>query len=260
MGGDGVDRIEAAADLIASARRKGTRLDLLPETLRPRDEAEAYLVQKAVHTRLPGKRIGYKIGCTTPVMQKFLRIANPCAGPMFDTATFRTRATIPFATFLHVGIECEIAVRLGTDVSSGPFTMERMGRAVAACMAAIEIVDDRFVDYRRMDTPTLIADDFFNWGCVLGPEMPADPAAMANAVGTTTINGAEVGRGRGADVLGHPLNALAWLAENLAARGEHLRAGDIVSTGSLVETKWLAKGDHALVAVSGLGSVTLDLT
>ena len=57
-GGDGVDRIEAAADLIASARRKGTRLDRLPETLRPRDEVEAYLVQKAVHTRLPGKRIG----------------------------------------------------------------------------------------------------------------------------------------------------------------------------------------------------------
>jgi 2-keto-4-pentenoate hydratase len=255
-----MDRIAAAADLIAAARRDGTRLDLLPEAFRPRDEAEAYRVQKALHARLRGRRIGYKIGCTTPVMQKFLRIPNPCAGAMFDTGMSHLSATLPFAAFRHVGIECEIAVRLGSDVASGPFTAERMAKAVTTCMAAIEIVDDRFVDYRKMDTPTLIADDFFNWGCVLGPEVLADAGAMTEAVGTTAINGVEVGRGRGSDVLGHPLNALAWLAESLAARGEHLRAGEIVSTGSLVETKWLAQGDHALVAVSGLGSVTLDLT
>ena len=56
-------------------------------------------------------------------------------------------------------------------------------------------------------------------------------------------------------MLGHPLNALAWLAESLAARGTFLRKGEIVLTGSLVETKWLKAGDDVRVAVSGLGEI-----
>jgi 2-oxo-3-hexenedioate decarboxylase/2-keto-4-pentenoate hydratase len=73
------------------------------------------------------------------------------------------------------------------------------------------------------------------------------------------INDLEVGRGIGADVRGHPHNALAWLANNLAARGISLRKGEIVLTGSLVQTVWLSVDDRALVHVSGLGSVTLNL-
>jgi 2-keto-4-pentenoate hydratase len=65
----------------------------------------------------------------------------------------------------------------------------------------------------------------------------------------------EVGRGIGADVLGHPLDALAWLANHLAARGPGLRAGEFVSTGSVVATKWMARGDDAMVEVEGLGTV-----
>ena len=86
------------------------------------------------------------------------------------------------------------------------------------------------------------------------------PGSLAAAlVGVTVINGREVGRGQGSDVMGHPLNALAWLANSLASAGAHLRAGEIVLTGSLVETKWLARGDKASVTVEGLGTVTLSV-
>jgi 2-oxo-3-hexenedioate decarboxylase/2-keto-4-pentenoate hydratase len=102
----------------------------------------------------------------------------------------------------------------------------------------------------------MIADDFFNDASVLGPLRPFDPALDHAALrGTTRINGTEVGRGTGADVLGHPLDALAWLANLLAARGPGLRAGEFVSTGSVVETKWMARGDDAVVEVEGLGTV-----
>jgi 2-oxo-3-hexenedioate decarboxylase/2-keto-4-pentenoate hydratase len=127
-------------------------------------------------------------------------------------------------------------------------------------MAAMEIVDDRYVDWRQTDTPTLIADDFFAAGCVLGRRWTGlPPPTCLDVVGRTFINGVEVGRGIGADVMGHPHAALAWLANNLAGRGKTLRAGQIVLTGSLVQTVWLAPDDQVDVAVSGLGRVSLRL-
>ncbi len=126
-------------------------------------------------------------------------------------------------------------------------------------MAAIEIVDDRYVDWRRMDAPTLIADDFFAAGCVLGAPVGRERRPdLAAVTGTTLINGIEVGRGRGADVMGHPFAALAWLANSLAARGLGLRQGEFVLTGSLVETRWVSRGEKVTVEVSGLGSATAE--
>jgi 2-oxo-3-hexenedioate decarboxylase/2-keto-4-pentenoate hydratase len=77
-------------------------------------------------------------------------------------------------------------------------------------------------------------------------------------VGRAVINGVEAGRGTGADVLGHPHNALAWLANHLAADGKGLRAGQIVLTGSLVKTVWLNAGDKVMMDLSGLGRVEVN--
>jgi 2-oxo-3-hexenedioate decarboxylase/2-keto-4-pentenoate hydratase len=78
---------------------------------------------------------------------------------------------------------------------------------------------------------------------------------LLKVVGRAIINDVEVGRGTGADVLGHPHNPLAWLANHLAADGEGLRAGQIVLTGSLVKTIWLNPGDAVMMELSQLGSV-----
>ena len=71
--------------------------------------------------------------------------------------------------------------------------------------------------------------------------------------GRAIVNGEEVGHGTGADVLGHPHNALAWLANHLAAEGKGLHAGQIVLTGSLVKTLWLNAGDRVRMELDGLG-------
>ncbi len=75
-----------------------------------------------------------------------------------------------------------------------------------------------------------------------------------------TINGVEAGRGRGSDILGHPMNALAWLANALSRRNRPLRTGETVLLGSLVETKWLARGDRVRFSVDGLGTVETVVT
>ena len=79
-------------------------------------------------------------------------------------------------------------------------------------------------------------------------------------VGRAVINGVEAGRGSGADVLGHPHNALAWLANHLAAEGKALRAGEIVLTGSLVKTVWLKAGDEVVMELAGLGRVAVTFS
>src|SRR3954462_1296199 len=162
-----------AARLIAEhrlARKPLPRLD----AERPGDELLAYSVQDALHQILTGAGLGpiagHKIGCTTKVMQEFLRIPNPCAGGVFANTVCSSPATLRHADFLHVGVECEIVVRLGSDLEAAqaPFTAERVAEAVEALLPGMEIVDDRYVDYKSLDTPTLIADDFFDAGCVLG--------------------------------------------------------------------------------------------
>ena len=256
-----ISKVQAAADEIARARLAGTPLAPLDPALRPPDEAAGYAVQAAVHERLApavGRRVGYKIGCTTRVMQGYLGIPSPCAAGVFEKRVHASGITLPFDGFRRVGVECEIAVRLGRDLDGPDFTADSVRGAVADYMAAIEIVDDRYEDWRKTDTPTLIADDFFAAGCVLGTPV-TDPGDAAGLVGVTSINGLEVGRGKGADVMDHPLNALAWIAASLAARGSPLCAGEIVLLGSLVETKWLARGDHVAIDVTGLGRVEMTV-
>lgn len=255
--------IEQAAELLCRARLGGERFAQLPQECRPPDEATAYRVQSTLHGKLTtagwGEIVGHKIGCTTPVMQRFLGVDNPCAGGVFAPTVQHERGTFRHADFRHVGVECEIAVRLTEDLpgSATPYDRDVVTPAIGACMAAIEVVDDRYQDYKNLDLPTLVADDFFNAACVLGQPMASwhglDLAAIS---GRMTINGIQVGTGCGGDILGHPFNALAWLANALVARGHYLRAGEFVLLGSVVETKWVEAGDEVAIEIDGLGVAT----
>jgi 2-keto-4-pentenoate hydratase len=259
-----MDRTLQAARAVVSARLSAAALDTLPASVRPRDVAEGYRVQKAVHEMLAetdwGPVVGHKIGCTTSVMQQYLRIPHPCAGGLFSGRIHQRSANLNHAAFVRPGIECEIAVRLGRDLPAdgAPFTPDRVAAAVESYMTAIEIVDERYADWPHTEAPTLIADDFFAAGCVLGAPIAREAVPdLSHLAGQALINGVEAARGIGADVMGHPHNALAWLANNLAERGEALRAGELVLTGSLVQTQWPASGDEVVVTISGLGTASV---
>jgi 2-oxo-3-hexenedioate decarboxylase/2-keto-4-pentenoate hydratase len=255
------DGIKRAAEYFAQARRDGMRFGELPADCRPVDIDAGYAVQDTLHAILAAPVGGYKIGCTTAVMQTFLGIAQPCAGAIVESEIHTSPATLRHDAYRRVGVECEIAVRLSSDLppSGAPYDRQSVGAAIATCMAAIEIVDDRYVDYKALDAPTLIADDFFGAGCVLGaPCIGWRELDLAAISGSMTVNDAEVGRGTGAHVMGHPFEALAWLANALARRGRGLAAGDIVLTGSIVETQWVAAGNRVAVSIEGLGDTEVS--
>jgi 2-keto-4-pentenoate hydratase len=191
-------------------------------------------------------------------MQEYLNIPHPCGGGVFERSVFESGARVNASDYVNVGVECEIAVRLARDLapSEEPFTAEWVMEAVEAYFPAIEIVDERYESWETLGVPTLIADDFFAAGCVLGEGVArSDAPDLLKVTGRAVVNGVEAGRGTGADVLGHPHNALAWLANHLAAEGKGLHAGQIVLTGSLVKTVWLNAGDHVAMELSGLGRV-----
>ncbi|MDE2376740.1 fumarylacetoacetate hydrolase family protein [Bradyrhizobium sp.] len=257
-----MDEILAAAKAIAAARRNKSPLAALE--VPPADEAAGYKVQRALHDLLlpqTGRLVGYKIGCTSAVMQDYIGIPHPCAGGVFEKGVHDSGVKLAAADYVRVGVECEIAVRLKRSLAPGeaPFTAEWVAEAVEAYRPAIEIVDDRYVKWETLGAPTLIADDFFAAGCVLGPEVArAAVPDLKRIAGRALLNGEVAGQGTGADVLGHPHNALAWLANHLAAEGKGLHAGQIVLTGSLVKTLWLKPGDKVRMELDGLGVVEAE--
>lgn len=263
-GGAPADPADAAAAILAAHRTAGTRLDRLPAALVPADPAAAYAVQARLRALLLpelGARAGDKVGCTTPVMQAYLGIPTPCAGTIYASTVLRSPARVPAPAEVVLGVECEIAVRLAADLPGGP---DGVGRAEAAAavggaMLALEIVADRYRDYTALDTPTLIADDFFGAGCVLGPEHPAAAIDLRAVTAAMTIDGEERGRGIGTEILGDPLAVLAWLAGLRAAEGTPLRAGMVVLLGSLVRTQWVGPGAAIVGTSPELGQVTLAI-
>lgn len=245
------DRIEQAARSLAHLRlrRHGARppIDDLPAEIRPRDLEEAYAVQDHLTPLLAadlGPPAGWKIGCTAEVMQAYIGIDHPAAGRMRGNEIRRGAAELNHAALRRPGLECEIAVRLSRDLRPG----EDPASAVAAAMTSIEIVEERFTDFRIASREAMIADDFFTCGCVLGEARPCeDPARLKTLRGGFTINGVEAPKGVGAAVMGDPLAALAWLA-----RTRPLKAGEIVTLGSVVKTIYPASGDKVEARFDGL--------
>ena len=196
-------------------------------------------------------------------MQAFVGADQPCAGGIFRSLIHRSPATLPGAAFHHLGAEAEIAVRMGRDLDArdAPYDRDSVGDAVAAVMPSIELIDDRNAVYGNFDARLLIAVNSLNAGCVLGPETidwrGLDLEALA---GRMIVNGKVIGEGHGRDVLGHPLNAVAWLANNLLERGRQLRAGDIISTGSVVQTRFLSPGDTMATDIDALGQAIVTIS
>lgn len=236
----------------------------LPAELRPSDEEEGYSAQEEVGKQLIasglGPPVGHKIGCTTPVMQKFLSIKNPCAGIIFQKTVGQNRMQIPASGFIKVGIECEIGVFIKSDIhpQDHSYSVDKLTTHIESVVVAMEIVDDRYRSYAELGVPTLIADNFFNSGCVLGERRKKwQDIELDKVIGTTRINGKVVGKGSGQAVMGHPMNALKWLANNRSRRGLGIKKDEFVLLGSVVETKWLYPGDFAEITVEDLGSVSL---
>ena len=257
-------RIAAAAEALRALRAAGVD-SKLPADLAPRDEAEGVAVQRA-HAALLGADPpgGFKIGGTAKRMQDYLGITAPMAGFMEAANIHASGATLPWAR--GYGVECEIAVRLARDLPPGPCTPARAADAVGEVFAAIELVENRYGpppmgDLVAIGVPTLIADQVYHRAAIIGaPCLAWRSLDLAAIIGRITINGVMRAEGLGAELLGNPMNALAWLADSATAHGfGGLRAGQVMMLGSVTPPIWLDGPGPVGVAFAGLGEAVLHL-
>ena len=252
------------AEAISRLFRECRAIDILPPELMPADLDEAYRVRHEFEAieiaRGRGAVAGYKIGLTTPIMQKLCGVDEPCYGAIFATEVRHIRAELATGNYCRLGIETEIAVRLGDDLPQGG-DFDRCAAAVESCAAAIEVLEDLRHDYKRLTAAAMVAGNVWNAGVVLGaPVTDWRRLDLARATARLAINGREIGSGQGGDVMGNPLNALAWLANKLAADGRPLKRGMVVMTGSMVPIQFPSPGERAIVTVDGLGTAELAAT
>ena len=260
-------RIERAGAWLHEAHRGRQRFSSLPTDLLPRDAGEAYAIQSeyvGMRAELLGPVVGYKIALTTPAMRAMVGLNDSIAGDMHEKTILRDSSRVRAADYVRLIVEFEIGVELAEDLPAigAPYDRARVSRAVGALMPALELADDRNADYSNLAAHALmlIADNAWNEGAVLGaPVRDWQKIDLAALRGVASINGAVVGEGHGRDVMGHPLDALAWIANNLASRGLGLWRGDVVITGSLVTSKFPNAGDLVRFDAGELGAVELQV-
>ena len=260
-----VPRIERAGEWLFEAHRRRERFSPLPADLAPRDVGDAYAIQSeyvGMRAASLGPIAGYKIALTTPAMRAMVGLHDSIVGDMLEKSILRGPARVRAADYVRLLVEFEIAVELAEDLPAigAPYDRARVARAVAAVMPALELADDRNADYSSLapNSLMLIADNAWNEGAVLGsPIRDWQNLDLAALRGIGSINGVGVGEGHGRDVMGHPLDALAWIANNLASRGLGLWRGDVVITGSLVTSKFPQAGDRVRFEAGALGAVEM---
>lgn len=255
---------DQAAGLLEANRRGRGLLAPLPPGVAPATAAEGARAQVALARRMGAlPPAGFKIGATAKRMQQYLGLAGPVAGFMPGRGVHQSGVRLAYADFVNPGVECELAVRLARDLPPAVCTAEQAADAVGALFAAIEIVENRYAaDPATLGVPTLMADQVYHAGCVCGP--PVEDwrrLDLPNLAGRMTMGGAPRGEGVGGDLLGHPLNCLAWLAGSVeAAAFGGLRAGQVVMLGSVTPPIWLEGPTEVQVEFASLPTVTVHLT
>ena len=261
------DTIDAAARTCLDMHRTRTRYRPLDAAVRTAPLDDAYRIQDTLHRLMiaagRGTIAGWKIALTSKAMQEMTGVDQPAAGAIFSTVVLASGARMDLAAYHHLGVEFEVAVRLGDDLpaSGGPWTRASVADRVAACLPAFELVEDGDADYKTLDAFTLVAQNTWNGGVVLGAPVTAWRGVdLERAVTRAWLNDEPAGQGKTGDALGHPFEAVAWLANLLNRRGRMLGRDMIVMTGSSITTKFPSPGDRVRFAIDGLGEVALEVT
>jgi 2-keto-4-pentenoate hydratase len=257
---------QAAAELLRQ-HRQGERFTALSVPAPLSDVASAYAVQDALVrgkcAELHSQPAGYKIALTTAAMQAMVGFEGSISGHLLACQIQSSGASLQAAHYGRLALEFEIAFIMKADLPARAKPWDHdIAQYIAQAVPALELVDDRRADYARLrqDILTLVADNAWNAGLVMGePIEGAELSRLDQICGVACIDGVEVGRGKGSDVLGHPLTALAWLANHLTARGLGLRRGDIVTTGSLVKSQFPQAGSQVVFQLDGAAPVSASV-
>jgi 2-keto-4-pentenoate hydratase len=256
-------QIEQAATLLWDHWQSGRRLKALPDSCRPSTRQEGYAVQAHLGGRSAHPLFGWKIAATSAAGQAHIAVEGPLAGRLLRERVRDSGETVPFGANHMRVVEAEFAFRMGRDLRprACPYDTADVLAAVESLHPAIEIPDSRFDDFTQAGAPQLIADNACAHYFVLGAPCPDSWRT------TDLVRHAVVGRlssgmardGAGANVLGDPRVALAWLVNELSALNLTLHAGEVVTTGTCLVPLAIAPGDRFTADFGPLGVVDVQI-
>lgn len=250
---------EDLGQALLNARESKKAIRPIRETLPAAAICDAYAIQTVQLNALLAQGrslIGHKIGLTSLAMQKQLGVDSPDFGFVLDDMIFEEGVCIPVDSFISPKVEPELAFRISKDLGEGT-TLDDVKDAIEATYPAIEIIDSRIEnwDIKLIDT---ISDNASCGAIVVGTTpLDIDLNDLPKVLCTLLVGSEERASGEGKDVMGHPLEPLAWLARVLAEQGDCLKAGQIILTGSFTQALPVVAGEKITARYEGFGELNL---
>jgi len=252
-------QLQLASDTLWDAWQLGRCITGLPDDCRPRTREDGYSIQSRLEQRSTRPLAGWKIAATSKAGQAHIAVDGPLAGRLLAERVFESGSRLPFGCNHMRVAEAEFAFRMAVDVPPrrAAYSVDEVLDSVATLYPAIEIPDSRYVDFTVVGAAQLIADNACAHDFVLG--QPSPDTWRSIDLAAHRVVGSVAGRlereGIGANVLGDPREALAWLVNELSMLGLTLRAGQVVTTGTCLVPLPIAPGDRVTCDFGGLGSV-----
>ena len=252
-----------AAHLLNSHWQDGQKLDVIPESLRPKTREDGYAIAEAI-SKLRGERVvGWKIAATSKAGQAHINVDGPLAGRLYESRILSPGSRVTLGSNVMKVAEVEFAFRFGYDLpcNSREYSLSEVMNSVASLHLSVEIPDSRYRDFTKVGAPSLIADTACADWLVLGPAIQKEwrNLDLAKFKVAGILNGKEVATGTGSAALGDPRLALTWLVNELCRYADGVKIGTFVTTGTCVVPIAIQPDDHFAGDYGELGQVTLDI-
>jgi len=241
------------------AVRNGERsLSTLDAGIVPVTESEAYDIQDEVVAALvatQGKVAGWKVGAASSG-------SVPFAAPLHEATLFSGDTSLPVGFCRYYGVEAEIVYRFGRDLLPRErlWTLDEVLEAVDTVHTAIEIIDTRFEKPNTQPRLAHLADQGSHGALIIGEGQTAwHGLSPVSETVRFSLSSGHLIEHIGGNSAGDPRRLLVWLANHASARGLPLRAGDVVTTGSMTDTIFVPSGTIATAQIASLAPVSVTL-
>ena len=251
----GLTTITKATKLLVDAHR--SRKPAAIAGVKLEKEEEAYRVQDAVYAELwPGARpVAWKVGGPSEKVE-------PTAAPIAPEKLLRSPASVVGSSMQMIGVEAEVAFRLGKDLParSRPYSTRSIAAAIGEVVVAIELCDSRLADWKETPGVWKLADFQNSSALVVGSGTKDWQKVDFLQQELEFRIGTRVAKAKGAHPFGNPARLLPWLAAHCKKRGLGLHAGDVITTGAWTGLEIAKPGDEVTARFPGIGEATLRVT
>ena len=256
-----MNRLEQIAQCMLDQHNLKQNFENLPETLMPKDFDEAYETQKIFQENSGrGSLGGFKIALASKVQQQLCGIDHPVAGGIFANEINSSPSTFELENFHGLGLEFEIAVTMSDDLKPemGPFNSENIRKYIKSLSPAFELIIDRNANYSNINPLSMITDNAWCSGIVLGKELPDWKKINLDTIKSQLLwNGETPQNAMIKDA--NPLESLAWVSNLLTSLGRTIPKHSVIITGSVIKTRAPNKGDHIIYKVEDLSEVEIKI-